>query len=303
MNLKGKKILVTGGSGFIGTNLQKKLKNQGVYIENFDKGNGLNIENTKQLESFVKKKFDVIFHLAGASGSSESNRDPQKSFEINTFATVNLCEQILKYSPKTKLVISSSRLEYGKPLYLPVDEKHPTNPTSIYGLSKLASTQMALLYRKNHNLDVVIFRTSNVYGPHPQRSFSGYNIVNFFIDQAKEGKDLTIYGNGEQKRDYLYVDDLVEAFIHAATAKVPENPIFNLGLGKPIKFKDMAQIIISIVGRGKLKFVKWPKDFKEVETGDYVSAITKIKKELGFRPKIDFEEGIRRSLKIKNWIW
>lgn len=292
------RALITGGAGFIGTNLQRKLKEYKAHFEVFDKANGQNIENEKQVASAVGEKFDVIFHLAGTSGSAASNADPQKSFATNTFATVNLCKQIVKFSPKTKLIISSSRLEYGKPQYLPVDENHPTIPISAYGLSKLAATQMAIIYRKNYNLDVVIFRTSNVYGPHPKNQFSGYNIVNFFIDQAQKNKSLTIFGDGDQKRDYLYIDDLTQAFILAAKAKTPKNPIFNLGLGKPIKFLQMVQIIIKVVGRGKLRFVKWPKDAKEVETGDYVSDITKIKKELGFVPKTSFDEGIKKTLSL-----
>lgn len=297
MNLKGKKFLITGGVGFIGTNLQRKLKEQGAYFEVFDKSQGFDIENENLLKIFLKKKFDVIFHLAGTSGSVASNLDPGASFRINTFATVSLCELIIKHSPKTKLIISSSRLEYGNPLYLPVDENHPTVPTSAYGLSKLTGTQMALIFRNNHNLDVVIFRTSNVYGPHSGGNFSGYNIVNYFIDLAKKGKDLTIFGDGEQVRDYLYIDDLTDAFILAANSKGPSKPIFNLGLGKPIKFKYMAKTIVQKIGKGKLKFVKWPKDFKDVETGDYVSDIAKIKKELGFTPKIEFENGVEKAIR------
>lgn len=296
MNLKGEKILVTGGSGFIGTNLQRKLKEYNARFEVFDKTNGQNIENEKQVASFVKKKFHIIFHLAGTSGSTASNADPQKSFRVNTFATVNLCEQIAKYSPKTKLVISSSRLEYGKPQYLPVDEKHPTIPTSVYGLSKLTATQMALIYNRNFGLDVVIFRASNVYGPHKISQFSGYNVTNYFIDLALKDKTLTVYGDGKQIRDYIYVDDMVDAFILAALSPKSNGQVYNLGFGEGIEFRKMAQLIIKIAKRGKIKFLKWPKDFKEVETGSYISDISKIKTELGFKPRIDFAQGIKNTL-------
>lgn len=303
MNLKGKKILITGGAGFIGTNLQRKLKVYNAHFEVFDKSNGQNIENEKQVASFVKKKFDVIFHLAGISGSVESNLNPQKSFKINAFATVDLCEQIAKYSPKTKLIISSSRLEYGNPQYLPVDEKHPTIPTSAYGLSKLAATQMALIYsqksfayNKNSGLDVVIFRTSNVYGPHETNQFPGYNVINYFIDLALKNKTLTVYGDGKQKRDYIYVDDLTEAFILVATSTKSSGQIYNLGFGSGIEFRRMVQLIIRIAKGGKIKFSKWPGDFEEVETGSYISDISKIKKDLNFVPKTSFEAGIQKSI-------
>ena len=295
MNLKRKKVMVTGGSGFIGSHLIKKLLELQVKVDNFDLSLGFDIQNSKQLKMYIKKEYDAVFHLAGFSGSVISNKDQVKSFRINSLATVNLCELICKYSPRTKLVLSSSRLEYGNPQYLPVDENHPTIPTSAYGLSKLIATQMAQNYHKRDNLDVTIFRTSNVYGPHQSSEFGGYNVINHFIDLAKEDKTLTIYGQGEQERDYLYVDDLIEAFLLSLTPK-SAGRIYNLGYGKGIKFIEMAKLIIKIVGRGNLKFVKWPQDFKKVETGSYVSDITKIREDLGFIPRITFEKGIQKNL-------
>lgn len=299
MNLKGKKILVTGGSGFIGANLIKTLISLGASVDNFDLSNGQNIENQNQLAANIRRIYDIIYHLAGFSGSSESNIERLKSFRVNTISTVNLCQSVLKYSPKTKIIISSSRLEYGKPQYLPVDENHPLEPTSAYGLSKLTATQTALIFNKTNNLDVTIFRTSNVYGPHKNTKFAGYNVINHFIDLAKMGNPLTIFGEGNQKRDYLFVDDLVGAFLLAATSKNSSGQIYNLGAGVGIKFKEMAALIAKIVGSGQIRFVSWPEDFASVETGDYITDITKIKKELGFAPKIDFEEGIERTLKLK----
>ena len=299
MSLNHKRVLITGGSGFIGTNLQRKLKEQGAYFEVFDKSLGHDIENKKQFATFIKKKFDVIFHLAGTSGSVTSNLDSGASFRINTFATVSLCELIIKHSPKTKLIISSSRLEYGKPFYLPVDEDHPTTPTTTYGLSKLLATQMAIVYQKHQGINVTILRTSNVYGPHKTKRFAGYNVINYFVDLALKNKELTIYGDGEQMRDYIYINDFIDAFILASVWDKSRGQIYNLGAGVGIKFKDMARLIVKKVGRGKIKFVKWPEDFKSIETGDYVSDISKIKKELGFTPKFNFEKGIQETLKLE----
>ncbi len=297
MNLKNKKILVTGGLGFIGSNLVTKLEHIGANITIFDLGKGDDIEDSAKLEEMIKKKFDVIYHLAGFSGSNISNQNIPKSFRINTLATVTLCRLILKHSPKTKVILSGSRLEYGQPQHLPVDEKHSTNPTSAYGLSKLAATQMALIYNKKYGLDVTIFRTSNVYGPHKNREFAGYNVINNFIDMAKEDKILTIYGEGNQERDYIYIDDLVDAFILAVKKpEISSGQIYNLGFGKGIKFKEMITLILNKVGKGKVKHTKWPKSYEIVETGSYTSDISKIKKHLGFSPKVNFREGIVKTI-------
>ena len=293
MNLKNKKVLITGASGFIGSNLVGRLRQEGSRIDTYDIQNGHDITDTKTLGETIKRGYDVIFHMAAISGPT--NIQTAKTFQVNTFATLDICEMLSKYSPKAKLILSSSRLEYGRVKYLPVDEKHPTEPTTSYGLSKLAATQLALIYHLKNKLDVTVFRTSNVYGPHVKNGFKGYNIVNYFIDQSLKNADLTIYGGGKQERDYVYVDDLIDAFILGLDKKAG-GQIYNLGYGKGISLKNMAALIIKITGKGKLKFVKWPDDYREIETGSYISKITKLKKELGFKPKVTFAEGIKKTL-------
>lgn len=295
MNLKNKRILVTGGSGFIGSSLISKLIKLGANVDNYDSSVGCDIEDHHLLKKYVKRKYNYIFHLAAFSGSARSNRKTLRTFSVNTLATLKLCELIIKYSPKAKLVLSSSRLEYGNPKYLPVDEIHPTEPTTVYGLSKLTSTWLALVCNKKNGLRVTIFRTSNVYGRHPKGKFTGYNIINHFIDLAKKNSDLQIFGKGSQKRDYIYIDDLVSAFILGLSNKA-NGKVYNLGFGKGISIRNMAKIIIQKVGKGKMKFIKWPQDYKQIETGDYISNISKIKKELGFAPSIGFKEGVKKTL-------
>ena len=295
MTFKGKNILITGGLGFIGSNLSRCLEELGAQISIFDIGKGDDICDAKKLKDAIKERPDVVFHLAGFSGSTESNENIEKSFKINAMATLDLFELVLKYSLKTKIILSNSRLEYGTPQYLPVDEKHSTLPTSAYGLSKLIASQLALVYHKSKDLKVTIFRTSNVYGPHPLSKFSGYNIINHFIDTAKNNGILTIYGDGEQLRDYIFIDDLTEAFMLAAD-KNTSGEIYNLGFGEGISLKDMAKKIIDKVGRGRLVFKDWPGDYLEVETGSYVSDIKKINNELGFLPKTGFDRGIEKTI-------
>lgn len=295
MNIKGKKILITGGLGFIGSNLSKRLEDCGAVVDIFDRNQGDDILDVKNLKTVIKKKYDAIYHLAAFSGNQQSNKNRLKCFQTNAIATINLFDLVVKYCPETKIILSNSRLEYGKPKYLPVDENHSTIPLSAYGLSKLVTTQMAIVYSKTKKLNFTVFRTSNVYGPHEKQKFEGYNLINYFINQARKNKELVIFGDGNQLRDYIYIDDLTNAFSLALNQKA-DNKIYNLGYGTGISLKQMAQLILKLVGKGKIMFKKWPADYRQVETGSYVTDISKIKKELGFVPKIDFAQGIAYSI-------
>lgn len=295
MSKKTKRILITGSHGFIGSALKDRLQELGYAVFGFDTQNGDDITNTAKLQKAIVQRYDAIYHLAGFSGSNQSNSDINHCFQLNAIATANIIKWILVYSPRTKLILSGSRLEYGRPQYLPVDENHPTAPNSAYGISKLASTQLAIVFSRTSALRTTIFRTSNVYGWHKNRIFKGYNVINYFIDEAKKGNIIPIFGDGSQIRDYIYISDLVDAFTKALEKKA-DGQIYNLGYGQPIEFGNMVKSIVRVVGKGKVKFIKWPSDFKKVETGSYVTNIEKIKKQLHFTPKINFEQGIRLTV-------
>lgn len=298
MNLKRKRVLVTGSDGFIGSRLLRKLQHLRAKVDQFDLSLKLDITNSLKLESYVKKKYDLIYHLAGISGTSQTMQTITNCINTNFQTTKNLIDLVLKYSPHTKIVLSGSRLEYGKPAYLPVDENHPQEPDTIYGITKLFCTQYAMSLAKSKRLNVTVFRTSNVYGPHPSKSFSGYNVINHFIDLALNNKSMTVFGKGEQKRDYIYIDDLVRGFVLASQEKA-NGHVYNLGFGKAIKFNKMIKTIKKIAGSGKIVSRPWPIHYQKVETGDYVSNISKIKKHLGFNPKINFKEGIEKTVNYK----
>lgn len=296
-NMSDKKILVTGATGFIGSHLVKVLRESFTSVTPIDRRDG-DIRNEQFLKELVSSNFDCIYHLAGLSGGAREDIGLEEFFQSNTVPITNLCRLIRELSPRTRLVLSGSRLEYGHPQYLPVDENHPVVPFSDYGLSKMAANQFALGYNLQFGLDVVIFRTSNVYGSHTHDLFQGYNVINHFLDLACAGEDLVIYGDGSQQRDYIYIDDLTRAFVLVGLGgNEVKGQIFNLGLGEGITVAEMAMMIVRMVKKGKVVHRDWPKNYLSSETGDYISDISKIKKLLNFSPTISFEEGITLSLK------
>ena len=295
MNLSNKKVLVTGSSGFIGENLKARLIKEGAQVTTFDKRNGDDVQDEKKVAGTLKNNFDIIYHLAGLSGSAISNKNAIESFKINTLATIKMLALVCKISPKTKIILSSSRLEYGTPKKLPVGENHPTEPNSIYGLSKLLATQYALVLAKTQKLNVTILRTSNTYGPHEKEKFHGYNLINHFIDLAKSDKEIVIFGHGDQLRDYIYIDDLIDAFI-LANQKISSGKIYNLGYGKGVSLMEMATLIVEKTGKGNIVSRPWPQEYKNVETGSYISDIRAVNKDLNFVPRTTFVQGIIKTI-------
>lgn len=280
------KILITGGRGFIGNHLSNALRTYKVTI--FDLPNS--IINPKPVFNVIKKKFDVIYHLAGLSGTV--NLEPQQSFEVNVLGALNILEGVRLFSPKTRIIFSNSRQEYGKSKYLPVDENHPTNPTNHYGTHKLSVTQYAQLYHEFCRLDTVVLRTSNVYGSDAQGPRS-YNIVNQWLDQARRKKNIVLFGSGRQLRDYLYIDDFVSLLIKVATISRASGHIFNIGYGQG---QTLSYIAKTIAKKFNVKVVEksWPRDWKSSETGSYISDIRKARKLLNWQPKISFTQALTK---------
>jgi UDP-glucose 4-epimerase len=281
-----KKILIVGSHGFIGSHISSHLKNLGAHITTLSY-----TENTFSIEKVIKKHFDIIFNCSGYSGEMQCEEHPLMCIRGNFTFTYNILEAVKKHSTKTKLVIIGSRLEYGKPIYLPVDEKHPTTPLGIYGLSKLAISTIAVQYSRTFHIPITVVRVSNVYGPHMNQGNQNYNIVNNFIDRARKKQSITIFGNGTQRRDYLYISDLIDVLLRAGISKRANGTLYNIGYGKPIMFKDMVKEINSKFPTNIIHS-KWPERVKYYETGDYISDISKAKKDLGWRPKISFQDGI-----------
>lgn len=302
------KVLIFGGLGFMGINLVHRLWERGDQVTIFSnvppredlKKLGINvsvgdIRNKSEVEWAVTSQ-DIIFNLAGRSGQVDFLKNPILDLEVNCNGVLNILESVKEKNPEARVIFPGSRLQFGKSKYLPVDEKHPMEPTSIYGLHKLLGEKYHLLFQKIHGLKTFVLRFSNPYGPHQKNGTEAYNFFNLFIDKAMNGETLTVFGEGSQLRDYIYIDDLVDSLIAAAELEDYGEGVLNIGSGEGTKFADMVRVVVEVVGKGAVESIPWPAYFAEVETGDYVTDITKAKKVLGWEPKVGLREGIKKTV-------
>ena len=324
--IKNKRVLITGGLGMIGSTIASKLIDYGAEVTLLDAmikpygGNFFNIHEIKDkihiniadirdkeaIKILVQDK-DLIFNLAGQVSHNDSLQNPFLDADINYIGHLTVLEALKNYNPKGKILYSGSRLQFGKILSNPVSEDHPLNPLTPYALNKTAAENLYLYYNRVYNIPVVIFRIANPYGPRCQMKHSKYSIINWFIRKAMEDEEIQIFGDGNQMRDYIFVEDLAEAFILASIEDKASGEIFNIGSGIGTKFKDMVETIVEIVGKGKVKNVQWPSDYLNVETGDFITNITKIKNYLNWFPRFDLKDGIKRTVeyykKHKEYYW
>jgi UDP-glucose 4-epimerase len=313
--IKNKKVLITGGLGMIGSTLANKLVSMGVEVTLLDsliKPYGANFFNVEKISHLIKINIsdirdkesvkilvqdkDIIINLAGQVSHNDSLQNPYLDTDINYIGHLNVLEAVKNYNPTAKILYSGSRLQFGKIISNPVAEDHPTNPLTPYAVNKTAAENLYLYYNRVFNIPIVLFRIANPYGPRCQMQHSKYAIINWFIRNAIEGKEITIFGDGSQIRDYIFVDDLAEAFILASVDDNIKGEIFNIGSGTGTSFKDMVQLVVEVVGKGKIKYQPWPQDYLNVETGDYITNISKITKMLNWVPKISLKNGIEDTV-------
>jgi len=310
-----KKVLVTGGMGFIGSHLARKLIEQGALVTITTKSMlgqekmvldsildkitviEADIREEKRINALVKDA-EYIFDLAGRSGAVNSWDDPLMDLDINCKGHLILLEACRKYNLKAKLIFPGTRLEFGPPIYLPVDENHPLNPQSIHAVHKLTVEKYCLAYFHKYGIRTAVLRISNPYGAYDFPGQRTYNIINNFIWRLMEGKKVSIFGDGSQIRDYIYIDDLIDLMLRVAAQDEYWGEVFNIGNGKPIKLIDMVKTIIKVVGKGEYECIPWPESYAKVETGNYVTDIQKVKMFLGWEPKICIEEGIKKTVQF-----
>lgn len=311
MNRK-KRILILGGLGFIGRNLYNTLinDNQDVTIltERIYGDTDLSEDEKKRVvlgsildKAFIEeaiKGYDVIFSLAGSSGASDSVKNPYHDLDTNLKGHLNILEGCRKNNPSAVLIFPSSRLVYGKPQVNPVRENHPIQPESIYAIHKLTTEHYYLLYQRLHGIRCVIFRVSNPFGPYQRFGSNNYGILNWFIHKAIVKEPIQIYGEGSQKRDFIYIDDLTKILAHAIDKESMHGKIYNVGYGQGISLKDSVDLIKKVIPDTVVQFKPWPEIDKMIETGDYISDIALLKNDAGWEPSVTFEEGIRKTIEF-----
>ena len=217
--------------------------------------------------------------------------------DLNAKSTLMLLELCREYNSKVKIIFSSSRMVLGYINKSRFDEKCATNPLSLYGIHKLTAEKYFLMYYKDFNIESIIYRITNPYGPRQQIKHSKYSLPGWFIRQAMENKTIKIFGTGNQIRDYIFVDDIINGIYLASQQKEAIGQIINIGSGKSRKFKDMVNTIINIVGKGKIEYVTWPENYEKIETGNSIANIQKLKKMTTFKSQFSLEKGIEETFK------
>ncbi len=314
--LKGKNILITGGLGFIGSSIARRCTEAGAHVTLVDaclEPYGWNLENIRGIEdqvtfingdvrnfSLIRRLFkgkDIVFHMAAQVGREISMEKPALDAEINCMGTLNCLEAARQAGTPPRIIYAGSRGQAGEPVSLPVTETHPDHPTDVYGINKLAAEKYLFLYHKVYGIPAVSLRLNNVYGPRCQMHASFYGILNWFISLAMQGLPIPVYGDGSQTRDYIYIDDVVDAFIRAAVSEKAVGEMFYVGSGRETVFLDMVREVIRAVGKGRMEFVPFPETRKKIDIRRFVVSTEKIHEMLGWQPSVEFGTGMRETVR------
>lgn len=323
---KDKNVLITGGLGFIGSNLALRLVGLGAQVTLLDAmiqdygGNLFNIDSIKDkvtvnfsnitdvnsMNYLVREK-DYIFHCAGQVCHVMSLTDPFPDIEYNIKGVAILMDACKKNNPGVKVVKTGTRGQYGPATSLPVCEDAPTNPKGIYEISNLTAEKIMKVYNDIHGIKTVLLRLTNIYGPRSQMRHSRFGVVNWFVRQAIDNETIKVFGDGKILRDFLYIDDCVDAILMSAISEKAVGEILNVGLDKPTSFLDLVALIIKTAKTGRYEFAEFSPERKAQEPGDFYSDIGKIRKLVSWEPRVRLEEGLIRTIayyrSFKKYYW
>jgi UDP-glucose 4-epimerase len=308
-------VMITGGLGFIGSNLARRLVDLGADVLLVDSlipdygGNLFNIDGIadrvrvnvadirqQSTMNYLVQDRAVIFSLAGQVSHVDSMRDPYTDLEINCRSQLTVLEACRNHNPGVKVVFAGTRQVYGRPQTLPVDETHLVRPTDVNGINKAAGEYYHLVYNNVFGVRACSLRLTNVYGPRQLLKHDRQGFIGWFIRRAIENQPIQIYGDGSQRRDFVYVDDAADAFLRAGASDACNGEVFNVGGEEPIAHRDLAALLLTIAGSGSVRYVEWPKDKKAIDIGSFYADSTKFKTRTGWRPSVSLDEGLRRTI-------
>jgi UDP-glucose 4-epimerase len=312
----GARVLITGGLGFIGSNLARELVGYGAEVTLVDSlideygGNPFNIAGIEDdvevnisdvrdehsLRYLVRNQ-NYLFNLAGQTSHLDSMLDPYSDLEINCRSQLSILEACRHQNPAIRIVFASTRQIYGRPRHLPVDEEHPISPVDVNGINKTAGEWYHLLYGDVYGLPVSVLRLTNTYGPRMRVKDARQTFLGYWLRLIVSGQTLTVYGDGAQQRDLQYVDDAVAAFLLAATRDEAVGQVYNLGYAPPISLAELAKLLVELNGSGSWELVPFPPDRKAIDIGDFWADFSKIERELEWRPTVELREGLAATLR------
>ncbi|MGH9944625.1 MAG: NAD-dependent epimerase/dehydratase family protein [Pyrinomonadaceae bacterium] len=314
---RGRRCLITGGLGFIGSSLAIRLVELGARVTIVDsllREHGGNLHNIEAIKSDVRlnlcdvrdehvmavlvQEADVVFHLAAQVSHVRSLSNPYPDIDINIKGTASVMEAIRKSRRDIKVIRTGTRGQYGPAVRLPVAEDAPTNPKGLYEISQLTAEKILQMYYASHGIPCVLLRLTNIYGPRAQMQSSHFGVANWLIRLALDGQPITIFGDGRILRDFVYIDDTVEAILRTASSEACVGEIINVGSDQPSSFLELAQAICRHVPGAELVFTEFTPERKAQEPGDFYSDIDKIRKLAGWQPSTPLDEGVRTTVEF-----
>lgn len=323
---KSKRALITGGIGFTGSNLAIALVNAGADVTVMDAmipgyaGNLFNIEPIRDrvtvnfsdvrdvnVMNYLVQGQDYVFHLAGQVDHVLSLTDPFPDIDMNIKGTAVVMEAVKHHNPTAKVIYTGTRGQYGSAVSLPVSEDAPTHPKGIYEISNLTAEKIIQVYNDVHGIQSVLLRLTNIYGPRAQMKHSRYGVVNWFVRLAVDDATIKVFGDGKILRDYLYIDDAVEAILMCALEPKAVGEVLNVGIDVPTDFIELADTLIEVAGSGRWEFAPFSPERAAQEPGNFYTDISKIRSLVGWEPRTKLRDGLRETVeyyrKNKHHYW